>query len=74
MVVVVLREVQRSGDFVLGNQGLGVAKVPFWFPGVFSGRISLPSDQEGVMTGLPPMSKDCYMDCVIKSLAAHTQV
>ena len=29
MVVVVLREVQWLGNFVLDDQGLGVAKVPF---------------------------------------------
>ena len=60
MVVVVLGKVQWLGDFVLGDQGLGVAKVLFWFPGVLSYGISLPPDQEGVMTRLPSVSKDHF--------------
>ena len=60
MVVVVLRKVQWSGNFVLGDQGLGIAEVPFWFPGVLSSRISLPSDQEGATTRLSSVSEDCF--------------
>ena len=60
MVVVVLRKVQWSGDFVFSDQGLGIAEVPFWFPGILSSRISLPSDQEGVMTGLSSVSEDHF--------------
>ena len=60
MVVVVLREVQWLGNFVLDDQELGVAKVPFWFPGVLSCRIPFPSDQEGVATGLSSMSEDRF--------------
>ena len=60
VVVVVLRKVQWLGDFVLDDQELGVAEVPFWFPSVLSSRISLPSNQEGVMTGLSSVFKDCF--------------
>ena len=60
MVVVVLRKVKWLGDFVLGDQGLGVAEVSFWFPSVFYCRVSFPPDQEGVVTGSSPMSKDCF--------------
>ena len=60
MVVVVLREVQWLGDFVLSDQGLGVAEVPFWFPGVLNCGISFPPDQEGVAIGLPSVSKDHF--------------
>ena len=60
VVVVVLRKVQWLGNFVLGDQGLGIAEVPFWFPGVLGSRISLPSDQEGVTTGLSSVSEDRF--------------
>ena len=43
-VVVVLREFQRLGDFVLPDEQVGVAKIPLRFPGVFGGRVSLPAD------------------------------
>ena len=59
-MVVVLWKVQWSGDFVLGDQGLGIAKVPFCFPGVLGSRISLPSDQEGAMTRLSSVSEDYF--------------
>ena len=42
VVVVVFREFQRSGDFVLLNDILGVPEVPFRFPNVFSSGISFP--------------------------------
>ena len=60
VVVVVLRKVQWSGDFVLGDQGLGIAKVPFWFPGVLSCRIPFPSDEEGATTRLSSVSEDRF--------------
>ena len=58
-MVVVLWKVQQSGNFVLGDQGLGVAEIPFRLPGVFSRGVSLPPDQESAATGLSSMSKDC---------------
>ena len=47
------------GDFVLPDQGLGIAKISFWFPSVFSSGVSLPSDKESPMTGSSPVSDDC---------------
>ena len=58
--MVVLREVNQLGDFVLNDQGLGVAKIPFWFPGVLSCRVPFPSDQEGTTTGFSPVSENCF--------------
>ena len=60
MVVVVFRKVKRLGDFVLSDQGLGIAKVPFGFPSVFCCGITLPSNQEGVATRFSSMSEDCF--------------
>ena len=60
MVVIILRKVGQLGNFVLGDKGLGTAKVPFWLPSVFCCGISLPSNQEGVMTGPSPMSEDRF--------------
>ena len=57
-MVVVLWKVQWLGDFVLGDQGLGVAKIPFRLPGVFSRGVPLPPDQESAVTRLSSMSKD----------------
>ena len=34
--------------FIRGEGGLGVFQIPFRDPGVFFGRVSLPSDQEGM--------------------------
>ena len=31
---------------IRGESGLGIFQIPFWDPGVFFGRVSLPSDQE----------------------------
>ena len=59
-MVVVLWKVQQLGDFVLSDQGLGIAEVPFWFPGVLGSRVSFPSDQEGVTTGLSSVSEDHF--------------
>ena len=59
-MVVVLWKVYRSSNFVLSNQGLGVAEVPFWFPGVLGCGISLPSDQECVMTRFSSVSEDHF--------------
>ena len=58
--MVVLWKVYRLSDFVLSNQGLGVAEVPFWFPGVLSCGISLPSDQECATTRFPSVSEDHF--------------
>ena len=33
---------------IRSESGLGIFKVPFWDPGVFFCRVSLPSDQEGM--------------------------
>ena len=60
MVVVVLGKIKWSGDFVLSDQGLGVAKVPFWFPCVLCCGISLPPDKEDATTGFSPVSEDCF--------------
>ena len=60
MVVIVLREVERSGNFLFGNQGLGIAEIPVWFPSIFCCGISLPPDQEGVVTRLPSVSEDHF--------------
>ena len=60
MVVVVFGEVKWLGDFVLRDQGLGIAEVPFWFPSVLSCGVSLPPDQESVVTGLSSVSEDHF--------------
>ena len=60
MVVVILGKVKGSGDFILSDQGLGVAEVPFWFPSVLSCGVSFPPDQEGMTTGFSPVSEDCF--------------
>ena len=60
VVVVVFQKIGWSGNFVLGDQWLGIAEVPFWFPGVLGGRIFFPSDQEGVSTELSSVSEDRF--------------
>ena len=42
VVVVVFREISRSGDFVFHDKWLGIAKISFWLPSVFCCGISLP--------------------------------
>ena len=64
MVVIIFRKVEWPSNFVLGDQGLGIAEVPFWFPSVFCCGVSLPSDQEGVVTRSSPMSKD-HLDFIL---------
>ena len=42
-----LRRESGGVEFLICNEsGLNIFQIPFWDPGVFFGRISLPSDQE----------------------------
>ena len=61
-------EVLRTkGVFILLKEFLGMGKFRFGQPRVFFGGMSFPTDQILLMGR-------CYAVCVIKSLAAHTQV
>ena len=60
VVVVVLREIHWSHDFVLSDEGFSVVQVPFGFPGVFHSRVPFPLNKESVTTGFSAVSDDRF--------------
>ena len=60
MVVIVLWEVHWSGNFVVLNEGLGIAKVPFRLPSVLGSQVPLPLNKEGTVTQLSLVSNDSF--------------
>ena len=65
VVMVLVREGLRVEDrgvkfFIRGESGLGIFQVPFRDPRVLFGRISFPSDQEGMGRGSSTMAYDLF--------------
>ena len=63
--MVVAREWLRAEDggvklLIRGEGGLGIFQTPFWDPGVFFGRVSLPSDQEGTSRQSSAVAYDLF--------------